>query len=63
MWGYVYYVLNILMEANCGELNITAPMYKIAKPPHKALLDTDAVYIAARSAVRSHVIVVSLYTT
>ena len=36
-------VLNILMEANCGELNITAPMYKIAKPPHKALLDTDAV--------------------
>ena len=30
-------VLNILMEANCGELNITAPMYKIAKPPPKAL--------------------------
>ena len=35
-------VLNILMEANCGELNVTAPIYKIAKPPHKAL-DTDAV--------------------
>ena len=30
------------MEASCGELNITAPMYKIAKPPPKAL-GTDAV--------------------